>query len=216
MNTIKNDAQTENHSSDDDFETADHSQDSDGMTEDHSHDDGDDRFRAADMPPPVRRFKTGDVILKRYEVQSEIGQGGMGVVYKCFDRIGRTLVAVKGLPPEVSHNPAEMEDVRDNYTLVTKLAHPNIATCKTLERDADTGDYYLVMDYVEGDSLRSWMRKKRREGKLTLETALPVLRQVAEALVFNLFMISDSAEFAHAQMVAWSATSLARKKASFI
>ena len=130
--------QTENHSSDDGFETADHSQDSDGMTEDHSHDDDDDRYRTADAPPG-RRFKTGDVILKRYEVQSEIGQGGMGVVCKCFDRIGRTLVAVKGLPPEVSHNPSAMEEVRDNYTLVTTLVHPNIAVCKTLEQDEDKG-----------------------------------------------------------------------------
>ena len=131
---------------------------------------------------PSRRFKTGDEILGRYVVKEELGQGGMGVVYHCFDKVGNTEVVVKCLPPEVSHNPAEMEDVRDNYTLVTKLAHQNIAICKTLEREEDTGDYYLVMDYVDGESLRQWMRRQRREKKLSLETALPILRQVAEAL----------------------------------
>ncbi|MCR4572776.1 MAG: SUMF1/EgtB/PvdO family nonheme iron enzyme [Lentisphaeria bacterium] len=181
MNTIKNNAQTENHSPDSDFHTANHSSDSIIPTEDHSHDD-DNHFRPASATPPARRFKTGDVILKRYEVQSEIGQGGMGVVYRCRDTVGNVDVAVKGLPPEVSHNPSAMEEVRDNYTLVTKLSHPNIAACKTLERDESTGDYYLVMEYVEGENLRQWMRRMRREKKMTLDVALPILRQVAEAL----------------------------------
>ncbi len=129
-----------------------------------------------------RYWKTGEKILGRYQVVELLGQGGMGVVYRCKDLVGNVDVAVKALPPQVSHNPAEMEDVRDNYTLVTKLAHPNIANYKTLEKDDATGDCYLVMDYVEGESLRLWMRKKRREGTLSLEAALPILHQVAEAL----------------------------------
>ena len=55
------------------------------------------------------RLRSGDEILGRYVVESELGQGGMGVVYKCLDRVGRVEVAVKGLPPEVSHNADEME-----------------------------------------------------------------------------------------------------------
>ncbi|MCQ2394228.1 MAG: SUMF1/EgtB/PvdO family nonheme iron enzyme [Kiritimatiellae bacterium] len=55
------------------------------------------------------RLRSGDEILGRYVVESELGQGGMGVVYKCLDRVGRVEVAVKGLPPEVSHNVDEME-----------------------------------------------------------------------------------------------------------
>ena len=55
------------------------------------------------------RLRPGDEILGRYVVESELGQGGMGVVYKCLDRVGRVEVAVKGLPPEVSHNADEME-----------------------------------------------------------------------------------------------------------
>ncbi len=129
-----------------------------------------------------RYWKTGDRILGRYEVVELLGQGGMGVVYRCKDLFGLVDVAVKALPPEVSHNPAEMEDVRDNYAIVTRIAHQNIANYKTLEMDNATGDYYLVMEYVEGDSLRQWMRQMRRERRLTLETALPVLRQIAEAL----------------------------------
>ena len=128
-------------------------------------------------------IKVGVLILGRYEVLSELDRGGMGVVYRCFDKIGGTEVAVKSLPPEVSHSEYDMEDVKDNYALVSKLVHQNIATYKTLEKD-DDGDYYVVMEYVQGEELRRWMRRKRREGELTLETVLPILRQVAEALDF--------------------------------
>ena len=174
---------TEKHTSDNIFKTEDHSHDESALGPNGTMQPGGVNERRPFGGGMLnRRFKKGDRFLGRYVVREELGQGGMGVVYKCFDEIGRTEVAVKSLPPEVSHNPAEMEDVRDNYTLVTKLAHPNIASCKTLERDRDTGDYYLVMDYVDGESLRQWMRRQRRERTLTLETALPVLRQVAEAL----------------------------------
>ncbi|MBR6057402.1 MAG: SUMF1/EgtB/PvdO family nonheme iron enzyme [Victivallales bacterium] len=162
--------------------TEKHPSDSPIPAEDHSHDDDNDHFHTGGATPPGRHFKIGDVILKRYEVQAELGQSGMGVVYKCFDKIEQTFVAVKGLPPEISNNPAAMEEVRDNYMLVTKLSHPNIAVCKTLERDNDTGNYYLIMEYVDGESLRQWMRRMRREGKMTLDAALPVLRQIAETL----------------------------------
>ena len=56
------------------------------------------------MPPNLShggsRFAAGKVILGRYVVESELGQGGMGVVYKCLDQVGGVKVAVKGLPPE--------------------------------------------------------------------------------------------------------------------
>ena len=59
----------------------------------------------------AKRFRAGDEILGRYVVESELGQGGMGVVYLCLDKVGGIKVAVKGLPPEVSHNSDEMESV---------------------------------------------------------------------------------------------------------
>ncbi len=127
-------------------------------------------------------WKTGDKILGRYEVIELLGQGGMGVVYRCLDTVGEVEVAVKALPWEVSHSTAEMDEVRDNYNLVSKLVHTNIAVYKTLEMDSVTGDYYLVMEYVGGEDLRRWMKRVRNDGKIALETALPVLRQIAEAL----------------------------------
>jgi len=137
----------------------------------------------------ARRFKAGERILKRYRVTGELGRGGMGVVYKCFDEVGGIEVALKALPPELSHNSSEMEEVRENFRLVERLHHPNIAAVKTLERDEDTGDYYLVLEYAPGIDLRRWRRQKADE-RTTVEAAAPILRQVAQAL-----------DYAHSQKI---------------
>lgn len=131
---------------------------------------------------PDGRFEVGDLILDRYKVLSELGQGGMGVVYRCFDETSGVEIALKALPPELSHNTLEMEDIRDNFRLVHNLHHPNIASYNTLERDQANGNYYLIMECVEGEDLRHWIRRKHKEGPLTVETILPIIHQVAEAL----------------------------------
>ena len=137
----------------------------------------------------MRRLQKGDVILGRYAVEGELGQGGMGVVYLCLDRVGGVRVAVKALPPEVSHDSGEMEEVRDNFQLVVGLRHSCIAGVRTLEKDAG-GEYFLVMDVAEGEPLRKWIRAKWKAGGLQLAEAVAVLRQVASAL-----------DYAHGQKV---------------
>ena len=124
-------------------------------------------------------FAPGDVIAGRYVVEKVLGEGGMGIVYQCLDKVGGVSVAVKCLPPEVSRNADEMEDIRANYRLVADLHHPNIAGARTLEVDGSTGDYYLVMDLARGMSLKRWMR---RNPQATTEAKLAILRQVAAAL----------------------------------
>ena len=128
------------------------------------------------------RFCVGDVIMGRYKILSELGQGGMGVVYKCFDETAGVVIALKALPPELSHDTLEMEDIKANFQLVARLVHQNIAISKNLEYDNSNGNYYLIMEYVAGEDLRSWIRHKRRDDTLNLESVLPVIRQVAEAL----------------------------------
>ena len=128
----------------------------------------------------AKRFRPGDEILGRYVVETELGQGGMGVVYLCLDKVAGVKVAVKGLPPEVSHNSDEMEFVRENFQLVSELQHPNIAGVRTLEVDASTGNYYLIMAYARGTSLKHWLRQ--HGGKKHRAEHLKVLRQIASAL----------------------------------
>jgi serine/threonine protein kinase len=128
------------------------------------------------------RWLAGDVLLGRYKITGELGQGGMGVVFRCFDEVGGIDVAVKALPPELSHNTVEMEEVRENFRTIHGLHHPNIAATTGLEQDAQTGEYYLVMELAEGVNLRRWRRSF--QGDPGLADVMPILRQVAEALDF--------------------------------
>jgi serine/threonine protein kinase/formylglycine-generating enzyme required for sulfatase activity len=135
-----------------------------------------------------RRFRVGSLLLGRYRITGELGQGGMGVVFRCFDEVGGIEVAVKALPPELSHNTVEMEEVRENFRTVHGLHHPHIAATTGLEQDPETGEYYLIMACAEGVDLRRWRR--RAETAPGLPEVLPILRQVASAL-----------DYAHSQRV---------------
>lgn len=183
---------TENHSDSDRARTENHSDSDRARTENHS-DSQNSEAETAPKPDVGKKQKplkynkeglpTGTLILDRYQVLSVLGGGGMGIVHRCFDKISGTEVAVKMLPPHVSYSQSDMDDVKKNYALVSTLIHQNIAAYKTLEADSD-GNYFLVMECVQGETLFDWMRRKQHEGRLTLKTALPVLRQIAAALDF--------------------------------
>ena len=125
-------------------------------------------------------FETGDCLLGRYIVLDKLGQGMMGVVYHCRDKIGGVDVAVKGLPPGISHDPAEMVAIQRNFRLVAGLRHENIACLRTLERDEKSGEYFLVMDFAQGMPLGRWMRKYARAEHR--QKRLAVLEGIASAL----------------------------------
>ena len=139
---------------------------------------------------PDGRFIPGDLILNRYKVLSELGQGGMGVVYKCFDETAGIEIALKALPPELSHNTLEMEDIKENFQLIHNLHHPNIAASNNLEKDNANGNYYLIMESCEGEDLRRWIKRKRKENSLNINAISNVIRQIADAL-----------DYAHAQNI---------------
>ena len=141
------------------------------------------------MTPRGERLRPGDVLLGRYTVVSELGEGGMGIVYKCLDSVGGIEVAVKVLPPELSRNESEMEGIRENYGIVARLHHSAISGLRQLEKDKEFGEYYLVMDLAEGDDLSAVLRRRKGEPMPHAE-ALAILRPVASAL-----------DYAHAEKV---------------
>ncbi|MGI6301331.1 MAG: SUMF1/EgtB/PvdO family nonheme iron enzyme [Verrucomicrobiota bacterium] len=128
-----------------------------------------------------RRIQIGDTLLGRYVVRAILGRGGMGIVYRCLDTTADVEVAMKGLPTVISNNYVEMEDIRSNFRLVHNLYHPRIAAVTHLEQDPETEDYYLVMELAQGQNLQQY-RKSFPDDQMSLKEALPILRQVAEAL----------------------------------
>ena len=143
-------------------------------------------------------------IIDRYELIEELGGGGFGVVYKARDIEAGIEVAVKGLPPLVQHNREELDRVRENFALVSRLHHPHIAAPLVLHRAQRVwyasedvkkklrvleDDYLFVMSYAPGVTLSKW-RKQFPGGKVPVDQALEICRQIAEAL-----------DYAHSQKV---------------
>ena len=134
-----------------------------------------------------RYFERGNVVSKRYEILSELGNGCMGgTVYKCFDRNNSIEIVLNTLPLELLHDDFIKECVKKNFRRVLDLVHQNIAICKGLGQDEVTGISYLIMEYVEGINLRVWINSKRQEGTLTLDTVISIIKQISNALEYAL------------------------------
>jgi Tol biopolymer transport system component/tRNA A-37 threonylcarbamoyl transferase component Bud32 len=111
-----------------------------------------------------------------YEIVSAIGAGGMGEVYKARDtRLDRT-VAIKILPEHISAKPQARERFEREARAVSSLNHPHICTLHDIGQQ--DGIDYLVMEYLEGQTLADRLRK----GPLPLEQVLQYAIQITEAL----------------------------------
>jgi Tol biopolymer transport system component len=111
-----------------------------------------------------------------YEISEKIGEGGMGVVYRATDTRLRREVAVKVLPPQLGADQERLARFEREARLLAQLHHPNIASVFGLEEAS--GVRALVMELVEGEDLAERVAR----GPLSLEEALPIARQIAEAL----------------------------------
>ena len=129
-----------------------------------------------------RMFLPGSKILERYQVLGELGKWGMGIVYRCQDTVSGIEFAVKTLAPELSSNGWEMEGIREKFRLVHSLHHPNIANYNSLDRDPYTGNYFLIMEYVDGEDLRSFLRRAKKENFFNEDLVVKLVQQLANAL----------------------------------
>ena len=115
--------------------------------------------------------------LGRYRIESKLGQGGMGVVYRALDtRLGRT-VALKVLPVAMAHDAGRSARFQREARAAAALNHPNIVTLYSVE-EAD-GVHFLTMELVEGQSLDQLIPR----GGLPINRTLEIATAIAEALV---------------------------------
>jgi eukaryotic-like serine/threonine-protein kinase len=114
-----------------------------------------------------------------YELDCEIGRGGMGIVYRAKDRRLKRQVAIKLLPPELAFR----SDIKSRFLreaeTAAQLSHPNIVPIYTV--DEQEGLVFFVMAYVSGDNLAKRLHER---GVLTTEETRKVLREVADALAY--------------------------------
>ncbi len=128
------------------------------------------------LQTPVQDLVNRKTFAGRYKLIEELGRGGMGVVYKAMDTKLKRTVALKFLPPELTHIPDVKERFMREAQAAAALDHPNI--CTVHEFDEDDKETFISMAYIEGQSLR----KKIESGSLELEEALRIATQVAEGL----------------------------------
>ena len=111
-----------------------------------------------------------------YQIESPIGAGGMGEVYKATDtRLERT-VAIKVLPAHVASDPERKQRFEREAKVISGLNHPHI--CTLYEFDNHEGTDFLVMEYLEGETLADRLQK----GALPLDQALRYAIEIADAL----------------------------------
>jgi eukaryotic-like serine/threonine-protein kinase len=119
---------------------------------------------------------TSGIKLGPYEIQSPLGAGGMGEVYRARDtRLDRT-VAIKVLPASLSSDPALRERLEREARAISKLSHPNICTLHDIGHQDGTD--FLVMEYVEGETLEQRLAR----GPVPTEQTLRYAAQIADAL----------------------------------
>jgi serine/threonine protein kinase/Tol biopolymer transport system component len=119
---------------------------------------------------------TSGTKLGPYEIQSPLGAGGMGEVYRARDtRLDRT-VAVKILPPHLADNAEARQRFEREARTISSLNHPHI--CVLHDVGAQDGTSYLVMEYVQGETLEARLQK----GPLPLKQALDCGVQICDAL----------------------------------
>jgi len=120
---------------------------------------------------------TGSTFASRYQIIEELGQGGMGKVYKAFDKEVNVRVALKLIKPDIAADKSTIDRFRNELKVAREISHKNICRMHDLGREA--GTYFITMEYVSGEDLRSFIRRARR---LDIGTAISIAKQVCEGL----------------------------------
>jgi eukaryotic-like serine/threonine-protein kinase len=129
--------------------------------------------RATPMPPDTSAPQQ----LGNYDIVSKIADGGMGTVYKARNRITGEIVAVKVIAPATARNPIILQRFEREFVAAKVLDHPNVV--KAIEYCGSGPTPFLVMEYVDGESLGQWVERK---GAFPEAEAVRLIAQVCEGL----------------------------------
>ncbi len=119
----------------------------------------------------------GQKISDRYQIIKSIGEGGMANVYLAYDTILDRNVAVKILRGDLSNDEKFVRRFQREALSASSLAHPNIV--EVYDVGEDNGEYYIVMEYIEGKHLKNLLKKR---GKLTLSETVDIMLQITDGM----------------------------------
>lgn len=119
----------------------------------------------------------GQIFADRYEIIEKLGRGGMGSVYRVEDTKIKEEVALKIINPEVAAEERTIERFRNELKLARMIRHKNV--CQMYDLGESEGHYYITMEYVPGEDLKSFIMRSRR---LSTNTTVAIGRQICEGL----------------------------------
>ena len=124
---------------------------------------------SSEVPVPAR--------LGKYEIQGQIGRGGMGVVWKGFDPDLRRTVAIKVLSPHLAQSQVARRRFQREARAAAAISHENVLTIHSVEEQGETP--FLVMEFVSGQSLKEYIA---RQGRLSVIEVIRLSAQIAQGL----------------------------------
>ena len=120
----------------------------------------------------------GQKINDRYEIVKSIGEGGMANVYLAVDLILNRKVAIKILRGDLANDEKFIRRFQREALAASSLSHPNIV--EMYDVGEDNGNYYIVMEYIEGKTLKQLLKKR---GHLTVGEAVDIMLQITDGMV---------------------------------
>jgi serine/threonine protein kinase/Flp pilus assembly protein TadD len=126
---------------------------------------------------PKEELTTGSTFAGRYQIIEELGKGGMGKVYKAQDTEINEKIALKLIKPEVASDKNTIERFRNELKFTRKIRHENV--CQMYDLNREEGTYYITMEFVPGEDLKSMIRMSRQ---LSLGATIGIAKQVCGGL----------------------------------
>jgi len=129
------------------------------------------------LETPRETLSRGTLFAGRYEIIEVLGLGGMGEVYRVEDKKVGQEVALKLIKPEIAANKKTIERFRHELKTARMISHRNV--CRMFDLGEEKGTYFITMEYVAGEDLKSFMRRSKQ---IALRTAISITKQICEGL----------------------------------
>lgn len=130
---------------------------------------------------PIKTLGPGTIFAERYEIESVIGRGGMGVVYKAADNLTNQTVALKLIRPERLTGSNAVDKLIAEGVTARDIRHPNIVSVYDVGQSDNQP--FVSMEYLEGQSLRAWHREQVQQRKdISLRVAARIIAEIMDGL----------------------------------
>jgi len=129
------------------------------------------------LDAPKEDLSRGTTFSNRYEIIEELGRGGMGRVYRAEDTRLKQEIALKLIRPDIAAHKKTIERFRNELKAARMIVHKNV--CRMFDLGESEGAYFITMEYIRGEDLKSMIRMS---GQLGIGTAISIARQICDGL----------------------------------